>query len=400
MSAGHAVTIPAPPPPYVPSRAIKTAYAVCMFLGVILFALGLMKDPQRAWASFLTAYFYFVALGIGGLFFTSLQHAANAGWSVVIRRFSEAMASYIPYAAATTLVLFFGMSHLYEWMNHDVVAHDPILLGKASYLNTPFFIARLVIFFGAWIWFFKAMVGHSLQQDKDGNEKHSVKNYGLAIAFILVFALSFSLFSVDTLMSLQPHWYSTIWGVYCFAGMFQASIAVLVIITGYMLRKGYARGWVTVEHLHDLSKYMKAFTIFYAYIGFSQFLLIWYANLPEETIFYLARSSGGWMAVTISLFIFKFMVPMLLLLPRAAKRSIAHSTLVACLILFMEYIDIHWMVFPNFSETWQISWYEIGTFLMFLGLFMFAVTRFLSKHNIVPIKDPRLDESLTHQVIY
>lgn len=400
MATGHGHAIPAPPAPFVASRTIKTFYAVCMFLGVILFALGLIKDPQRAWASFLTSYFYFVALGVGGLFFTSLQHAANAGWSVVIRRFSEAMASYIPVAAATTIVLLFGMNHLYEWMNHDLVAHDPILLGKASYLNGTFFIIRLVIVFGAWIWFYRAMVGNSLQQDKDGNERHTVRNYGIAIGFLLVFAITFSLFSVDTLMSLQPHWYSTIWGVYCFAGMFQASIAVMVIITGYMIRKGYARGWVNVEHLHDLAKYMKAFTIFYAYIGFSQFLLIWYANLPEETIFYLSRSSGGWMAATIALFIFKFLVPFLLLLPRAAKRSIAHTTLVACLILVMEYVDIHWMVYPNFSETWIFSWYEIGTFLMFLGLFVWSVTNFLSKNSIVPIKDPRLSESLEHQVIY
>lgn len=398
--AAHTHAIPSAPPAYVPSRAIKTAYAVLMFVGLILFALGLMKDPTRTWASYLTSYFFFVSLAMGAMFFTAIQHAATAGWSVVVRRFSEAMTAFLPVGAVATIVLLFGASHLYEWMNKEEVAHDAILLGKSSYLNFTAMAIRLAIFFGLWLLFRKWMVGNSLDQDKDGNERHTVSNYRISIGFLLVFALSFSLFSVDTLMSLQPHWYSTMWGVYCFAGMFQAAIAMLVIITGYMIRKGYARGWVNIEHLHDLAKYMKAFTIFYAYIGFSQFLLIWYANLPEETIFYLARSSGGWMAATLSLLIFKFAVPFLLLLPRAAKRSIAHTTLVACLILVMQYIDIHWMVYPNFSETWIFSWYEIGTFLMFLGLYLWSVTNFLSKNAIVPLKDPRLEESLAHQVIY
>ena len=398
--AGHSTHTPAPPAPYVAGRGIKTAYSVCIFLGLLLFALGLMKNPERTWASFLTSYFYFLCLGIGGLFVTSLQHAANAGWSVVVRRLSEAMASYLVVAAASTIVLLFGFSHLYEWMNTAVVQHDPILLGKASYLNAPFVVVRLVVFFALWIWFYRSMVGNSLAQDKDGNEKHTLKNHRLSIGFLVVFALSFSLFSVDLVMSLQPHWYSTMWGVYCFAGAFQATNAVMVILAGQFIRKGYARGWMNVEHLHDLSKYMKAFTIFYAYIGFSQFMLIWYANLPEETIFYLNRSSGGWMAVTLSLLIFKFFVPFLLMLPRAAKRSIAHSTLVACLILFMQYIDIHWMIYPNFMETWSLSWYELGTMLMFGGLFVWSVTNFLSKNPVVPLKDPRLDESLAHHVVY
>jgi hypothetical protein len=400
MASGHATHTPAPPPAYVPSRGIKTVYSVAIFLGLLLFALGLMKNPERTWASYLTSYFYFLSLAMGAFFFTAIQHASNAGWSVVVRRISEAISSYIAVAAVGAIVLIFGFTHLYEWMNKDVVAHDPILLGKSGYLNATAVIIRMVIFFGGMLLFWKSMTGNSVAQDKDGNEQHTMKNHRLSIGWIVFFALSFSLLSVDLLMSLQPHWYSTIWGVYCFAGAFQGGLAVMVIVCGQMLRKGDARGWITVEHLHDLSKYMKAFTIFYAYIGFSQFLLIWYANLPEETIFYLNRSTGGWMAITLSLLIFKFFVPFLLMLPRAAKRSIAHSSLVACLILVMEYIDVHWMVYPNFMETWELSWYELGTFLMFGGLFIWSITNFLSKNAVVPLRDPRLSESLEHHVLY
>ena len=398
--ANHAHTPPPVPAAYTASRTIKTAYSVMMFVGLLLFALGLFKDPTRTWFSYLTSYFYFLSLGMGGLFFVAVQHVAKAGWSVTIRRFAEAMTSFLPVAALATIVLLFGAKSLYIWLDKDLVAHDTLLAGKASYLNMPFFIVRLVICFAAWIWFAKRIVGNSLKQDQDGSEKWTLKNVPNSIAFLLVFALSYSLFSVDTLMSLQPHWYSTIWGVYCWAGLFQSTCAVLVIITGYMIRKGFTRGWVNIEHLHDLAKFMKAFTIFYAYIGFSQFLLIWYANLPEETIFYLARSSGGWMAATISLFVFKFAVPFLLLLPRAAKRSIAHTTMVACLILVMQYVDIHWMVYPNFSQTWIFSWYEIGTFLMFAGAFLWALTSFFSKNSLVATRDPRIEEALAHHVVY
>jgi hypothetical protein len=389
-----------PPGTYTASKGVKTAYSVLMFLGVILFGLALMKDAHRAWHSFLTSYFYFISLGLGGLFFAAIQHVTKAGWSVNIRRIMEAMAAYLPYGVAATIVLLIGSRYLYIWLDPEIVANDDLLTGKSAYLNMTFFVIRLVVFGGAWLIFNKLIVGHSVAQDKDGDENHTLKNVGLSIAFILIFALSYSLFSVDTLMSLQPHWYSTIWGVYCFAGLFQSSLAVMVLLALHLQRQGIVRGRITEEHVHDLAKFLKAFTVFYAYIGFSQFLLIWYANLPEETIFYLARSSGGWMAATLSLLVFKFAVPFLLLLPRAAKRSPAHLTLVCILVLFMQYIDIHWMVYPNLTDHWILSWQEVGTFMMFGGIFLWSVTSFLTKNAVVPLKDPRIDESMHHHVTY
>lgn len=396
------------PGKYTASSRTKTIYAVAMTLGVLGFAASLYTDQARAWHSFLTSFFFFTSLALGGLFFTAIQHVASAGWSVTIRRFAEAMTSFLPIAALGAVVLLLGAKTLYIWLNHDVVAADPILSGKSGYLNMTFFVIRLVVFFAAWLVFRRVIVGHSLQQDQDGSEDHTVKNVGVSIGFLLVFALSYSFFSVDTLMSLQPYWYSTMWGVYCFSGLFQSSLAFLVILTIAMMKKGIVRGLVTHDHLHDLGKFLKAFTVFYAYIGFSQFLLIWYANLPEETIFYLSRSSGGWMAVTFSLLIFKFAVPFLLMLPKAAKRTPAHLVLVSCLILVMQYIDVHWMVYPNlvngdfekYGGRWILSWPEISTVLMFGGLFLWTVTNFLSKNQVVAILDPRIEEAIHHHVTY
>ena len=400
MAHAHSTGAAPLPGTYTPSTRVKTIYSVAMFLGLILFALALVRDADRAWHSYLTAFFFFTCLGLGGLFFTAIQHAANAGWSVNIRRISEAMTAFIPIAAIGAVVLLAGAKKLYIWLDHETVAKDALLLGKASYLNMPFFVIRLAVFFGAWLMFKKLIVGNSLAQDKDGDEKHTVKNVALSVGFLLVFALSFSFFSVDTLMSLQPHWYSTMWGVYCFAGLFQSSIAVLVILTIYLMNKGLLRGLVSEHHLHDLGKFMKGFTVFYAYIGFSQFLLIWYANLPEETIFYLARSSGGWMAATLSLLVFKFIVPFLLLLPKAAKKSPPHLVLVSSLIIVMQYIDVHWMIYPARYDHWIFSWQEIGGILLMGGLFLWSVTSFLAKNPLVPVKDPRIEESIHHHVTY
>jgi hypothetical protein len=399
MSQGHTGAVPSPGH-YTASTRTKTIYSVLIFAGLLMVSLGMFKDSERSWHAFLTSFFYFTLLALGGMFFTAIQHATNAGWSVTIRRFSESMTSFLPIAFVASIVLLLGAKQLYIWLDPEIVSHDKLLQGKSAYLNMTAFVVRLVLFFSLWLFFKAKIIGQSIKQDTDGNEIWTVKNAAYSIAFLLVFALSFSLFSVDQVMSLQPHWYSTIWGVYCFAGLFQSSIAALIIITISVMSTGLVRGLVTDEHLHDLGKFMKAFTVFYAYIGFSQFLLIWYANLPEETIFYLARSSGGWMTATLSLFVFKFAVPFLLLLPRAAKRSHVHLVLVATLILFMQYIDIHWMIYPTYSDTWILGWQEIGPFLLFGGLFLWSVTNFLNKNHLVPIRDPRIDEALHHRVTY
>ncbi len=396
QSTSHAA-----PGKFVPSAAIKTLYSVGILFGVLAFGAGLMRDPQRIWFSFLVSFFYFFCLGLGGLFFASLQHLTNAGWSVNIRRISESLAAFLPVGAIAAVVLIFGSKHIYIWLDAKELAHDAVLLAKQSYLNSGFFILRLVVFIGMWLGFYKLIIGNSIKQDQTGDEKLSIKNNALSVVFILLFSLSFSLFSVDTIMSLEPHWYSTIFGIYCFAGLFQSSIALITIITVYMIKQGLLRGLVSDHHLHDLGKFMKGFTVFYAYIAFSQFMLIWYANLPEETIFYLNRANGGWLFISWSLLIFKFIVPFLLLLPKWAKRNHSQLVLVATIILIMQYVDVYWLVYPNLdSNNVQFGWQEVGVFMGFLGLFMMMVTRFLSKNNLVPIKDPRIQESIHHEVTY
>ncbi|MCB0386721.1 MAG: molybdopterin oxidoreductase, partial [Bdellovibrionales bacterium] len=365
------------------------------------FVVTLITDKERAWHSYLVSFFYFVSLAVGGLFFAAVQHVTKAGWSVNIRRLVESFTAFMPFAFVGAIVLIIGSTHLYEWLHADVVAKDALLQHKAGYLNMPFFAIRVLVFFGAWVLFSRILVGASTKQDSTGDVNLTHKCVPWSVAFLPVFALSYTFFSFDSLMSLEPHWFSTIYGVYTFSGLFQATMAATILLILYLSKKGLLRGYVDENHLHDLGKFLFAFTVFWAYIAFSQYMLIWYANLPEETIFFLPRLDNGWLTVSISLIIFKFIVPFLALLPRWAKRTPTHLAAVSVLILIMQYVDLHWLVYPVYNhDEVKFGLPEIGVFLGFAGLFLFAVARFLSKHSVVAVKDPRISESLHHHVTY
>jgi hypothetical protein len=386
---------------FVVNQKLKGIIFSFILIGLLTLVIGYVMDKERIWQSFLTNFFYFTSLALGGLFFTTIQYATKAGWSAAVRRIFESLASFLPYATvAAVLIIVFGAHHVFEWMNSDVVAKDVILQKKHAYLNLPFFATRTIVFFAGWMIFQKLIIGNSVKQDTTGNEGLTHKNVVYSILFLLFFAISYSLFSVDFIMSLHPHWYSTMFGVYTFAGLFQSSLSLITIIVIKLMDRGLVKGVITDEHLHDLGKFMFAFTIFYAYIAFSQFMLIWYANLPEETIFYAHRAQGGWMAVSYSILAFKFVVPFLMLLPRGAKRDKAHLTRVAVLLLIMQWVDIYWLVYPNFNEGEIVfSYQEVGLFLGFAGVFIYAITKFLSKNSVVAVKDPYMHESLHHHVL-
>lgn len=379
----------------------KTIYSVLMFVGAITFLIMLMNNPERAWHAYLTAFFYFVTLALGGLFFTAIHHMTSAGWSVNVRRFSEAMTSFLPVAFVGAIALLLAGDHLYSWLDPEIVANDPLLQHKTPYLNRGFFWIRTLVFFGIWLYFAKVLVGRSLKVDETGDDKITLSLLKPSVIFVLLFALTYSLFSVDTLMALEPHWFSTIFGVYCFGGMFQSTMAFMILTILYFMKNGQLKGYVDENHLHDLGKYMFAFTVFWAYIAFSQYMLIWYANLPEETIFFMPRSHGSWMWVSIGLLVGKFVIPFFALLPQWAKRTPVHLAAVSIWILIMQYVDMYWLVYPNLNHDEVVfNFSELLIFAGFWGAFLFTTTRFLSKNSIVPTRDGRIHESMHHHVVY
>ena len=386
----------------LPAR-LKTGLAVCVFIGIVSLSVGLLTDTRRLWHGFLVSSLFVLFLSLGGVFFTAVQHVSKAGWSVNIRRIMESFSIGVP-ICCVLMGMVFALSgdSLYPWFDKALVAKDHLLQAKSAYLNRPFLFIRTALFFGIWIFFSQKLISLSLKQDQTGDPALTQKSIPWSIAFLALFTLSFSFFSFDALMSLEPHWFSTVFGVYVFAGLFQSFISALILLVIYLRKTGALNPALANEnHLHDLGKFLLGCTVFWAYIAFSQYMLIWYANLPEETIYYHHRSHNDWRWVSLFLIVFKFIVPFLFLLPRWVKRNDTALALASVLILTAQYVDIYWMVYPQLDhEHIRFGFIEIGLLAGAIGLFLMSVFWFLSRHPLIPLKDPRGKESSSHIVTY
>ncbi len=370
-----------------------------MGLGVLSFFAGIFMSPEKAWFAFLLNNFLFLGLGIGSLFFLVVHYLASAGWNVAVRRITESVTSYVFIGSVTTILILAGLSKIYPWMNLEHMMHDHILRGKIGYFSPIFFAGRVILFLAMVCFFAWKMLQNSIQQDQDGGVELWNRQKPLAALFLVIFSPYFVLFSVDMLKSLDPHWFSTMFGVYVFIGFVQSAVAAVIIVICMLQRQGHLK-LITADHFHDLGKYLFGFSIFWAYIGVSQYLLIWYANLPEETTYYLAREKPGWLWVDMLVPAMRFILPFLLLLPRMAKRTPAYLEKVALIVFIGAWFDLNLLVMPTLSPSgFTFSVWDIGMFLGFLGFFSFAVRRFLSKNATIPVKDPFLHETLHHHVM-
>ena len=395
-NAHAAHTLPNPGPVAI-KAGTKSLFIGMSVIGIVLFAAALKTDAPRAYASFVMNHFFFMSLALGGAFIAAVTYLTGAMWSAPVRRIGESFTAYLPFVLVTFAVLAIGIHHTYEWSHPEHVAGDLVLEHKSGYLNSKFFIIRNVIAILIWLGLVAKMIGNSLKQDQTKTATETLANRKLSPLFIVLFAITFTMAAFDQLMSLDPHWFSTMFGVYCFAGLFYSTLALVAVVTVSLSKSGPLKGVINENHLHDLGKFMFAFTIFWMYIAFSQFMLIWYANLPEETMYFMHRMEGGWMAVTIFLLVGKFMVPFFALLPRDAKRSPSRLFKVGVFMLIAQWIDMMWIVQPEFFKDGpRVSWIEIGTTIAFIGLFGTLVSRFMAKHNILAVGDPKLAEALFH----
>jgi hypothetical protein len=382
-----------------PASGTDAKIYAMMGIGILGFAVGLVKEPSRMWEAFLVYHSLSMGLAIGALFFLVVHYLASAGWNVAVRRVMEGFASYFFVAALFNVVLLFGQGKIYPWTNLEFMNKNHVLQGKIGYFSTFFFSARVLAFTAVVCFFAWRLISNSTRQDEEGGVALSQRQRPLSAMFLVLFAPMMTMFAVDLIKSLDPMWFSTMFGVYVFIGFVQAMAAV-AIITVYQLQKAGYLGWVTADHYHDMGKYLFGFSIFWAYIGVSQYLLIWYANLPEETTYYLQRQHPGWVWFTILLPTVRFVLPFLLLLPRMAKRTPSYLVKIACLVLFGAWLDVYWMIMPNFSpHRFGFSYvYDICLSVGFAGIVIFWVRRFLQKHHTLPIKDPFLHETLHHHV--
>jgi len=374
------------------------AAAVLGFGGAaVLLATG-RGGVDRFLQGYLVGWTFFFSLSVGALFFVLLQHVTRAGWSVVVRRLAEGMAALFPVLAILVVPILVGLPRLYEWARPGGLGHAGGPAGKAAYLSPTFFtirvIAYLAILAALGLYYLKT----SLRQDGTGDPALTLRMERAAAPCMVVFALVVNFAAFDLLMSLDPHWYSTIFGVYLFSSSVVGFFAVLPHIVHWLQHHRELLHTVTREHFHDMGKLLFAFVVFWAYIAFSQYLLIWYGNLPEETGWFLKRQTGGWGWVSLLLVVGHFVIPFLVLISRGAKRQPHVLLLASAWVAVMHWVDIYWLVMPEMNGgALRLSAMDVLVTVDIAGLYVAAWVLRMRKHSLVPERDPRLAESLAFE---
>ncbi|MBI4164528.1 MAG: hypothetical protein HY508_02210 [Acidobacteria bacterium] len=379
--------------PPLPEGSVRLLRALAAVGGLIILA-GVLFAPERIWPSLLLVTYFLVCTALAGAFFVALQYVAGAGWSVALRRVPETLAMLLPAAGAALILVLLARPSLYPWAVHDS-AYVALQGFKALWLNRPFFLARAAVYLALWIGLALAIVRTSRRQDSDGAIEHTLRNEKLSAVFIVVFALTFWPAAFDWIMSLEPHWSSTIFGVYNFAGMFLSGLATIIVLTVWLERLGPLHGVLNDNHLHDLGRLLFAFSTFWAYIWFSQYMLIWYANFPEETVYYTRRLHGAWQPLFLLNFFLNWVVPFFILLMRASKRSATTLMRVAVFVLVGRWLDLYLMIVPPHAGDWPpFGVWEVGPAVAAVALGLLASFHYLRQAPIIPVRDPLLAESL------
>ena len=377
------------------NTAIEKTAIIAGIVGVIISIAGFVVNRGYFFHSYLTAWGFSATIGVGGLFFVMLHHLVDATWSVVIRRIAENVMMALVMITPFFIPILFGLHDLYHWTHPDLVASDHILQGKAAYLNIPFYIIRTVIFIGAWLFLVWRLYKMSITQDSDGSVSWNAKLRKISAPGMLVFAVTLTFSSFDWYMSLNAHWYSTIFGVYIFGGAVISSLSFITLIAIYLREKGVLADIVTFEHFHDLGKLMFAFTVFWGYIAFAQYFLIWYGNIPEETIWFHTRWDGSWHFFSLVLVFGHFVLPFVLLISRGTKRNLKIMKFTAVWLLLMHWVDLFWVVMPSYtSNVWSSIWIDLGTMLTVGGFGYWYFWKKLSSQAVIPVNDPRLEASI------
>ena len=379
------------------SRGARRFLIALAVVGVATLVVGAAMAPQRVAANLLLISMYLVGIGVGAAFFISLQYLSGASWAVALRRVPEALCmALIPGAVGIGLVLLVWPT-LYPWFRPTPELAPHITGFKSFWLSRPFFLARSAIYLLLWIALALALVRNSRRQDIDGDVDCTRRNVRLSAVFMVVFAASFWLASFDWIMSLEPEWYSTIFGVYNFAGSFLSVVALMTVLAIWLQRRGPLRNILTEEHLHDLGKLLFAFSTFWMYIWFSQYMLIWYANIPEETVYFVRRLRGAWAPLLVLNLVLNWVLPFFALLSRRAKRSPALMLKVAGVVLVGRWLDLYLMIMPAVAgPTPPFGAWEAGLAAGGVAGLLLVFSWALGSAPPVPMNDPLVRESLCY----
>ena len=348
---------------------------------------------NRPYAALYIAAFFFMMISLGVLAFYAIQYASQSGWSPVLFRVMQAITYYLlPGALIVLAIAFFADKHLFIWMDPDVVAHDKLLQAKAGWLNKTAFLIRGLIFIGGWSLYRYFSRKFSLAQDLANDNKNFKRNFQISAGFLVFYIYTESMMSWDWVMSVDPHWFSTLFGWYVFASMVVSGITTIALMTIYLKSKGYMK-FVNDSHLHDLAKYMFGFSVFWAYLWFSQFMLIWYANIPEEVTYFVTRIED-YTIPFFTMFALNFIFPFLVLMNSDYKRIPWFIVMAGMIILVGHYMDVYNMIMPaTVGDRWGFGLPEISALALFSGLFIILVFYSLSKAPLLEKGNPFIKES-------
>ncbi|MEM7311203.1 MAG: quinol:cytochrome C oxidoreductase [Planctomycetota bacterium] len=368
-------------------------------VGVLLTAFLAEDGLRRAQFAWLIAALFVLTLGLGALFFVLLQHLVRSGWSVAVRRVAEKVALTIPAAGLllvpVVLPTLLGHGGLFPWAAADAAHESELIAHKRPWLNGPFFALRIALYIGAWSWLARWFAARSREQDLSGDPQATLAMQRRSAPAMVLYGVTVAFASFDLVMSLTPEWFSTIFGVYVFAGSVLGFLGLCVPLVLLLERRGRLRDVVTVEHYHDLGRLLFAFVFFWGYIAFSQYLLIWYANVPEETVWFQPRQRGGWAPVSLTLVFGHFLLPFAGLLSRRVKRRRGLLAAWGAALVALHYVDLLWLVGPAFRAAGPaFGLPEVAALAGAGGVFAHALLRASEHSPLVPIRDPRLGESL------
>ncbi len=373
-------------------KSFKITMYILIAIGVVAIVAGFLSgEGERAWANLLLNNFLFLSLALGALFWMALQAITQSGWSAAFVRIPQAMTSYVMVSALLWIVLYFGLPHLFHWVEES--AHDPVLIHKSPYLNVPFLIGRTVLFFILWIWITQRIRTLSVKEDTVGGLDSFNKIEFLSKVFIFVLGISFIFVGIDWVMSLDAHWYSTLFSIKLFVSAFIHGSALVALFVLVLNRYGYFP-FLSSANRHNFSKYMFMLSIMWGYMWFMQYFLIWYGNLPEETEYYHVMREQGFQGLFLAEIFINWFFPFIFLMwNRIAKNGTA-LIITAVVLLIGQYIEIYNAVMPHTVHKTAFGFTEIGSYLGFAGLFLFTVVTALSKHALIPKNHPYLQESI------
>ena len=377
---------------------LNKIFKVLLFTGVSSLLLLFYKNRSAGefYLDYLSVYGYFISLSIGATFLILLMYLTRAGWGIVVKRIPEHIMSLLPIYALLFIPILFGLDHIFEWLDPSHIAHDPLIQAKLPYLNLPFFVTRNIIYFVVFSVISTYYWKNSIRQDNSNIEESIEITKQLqrkSPVSLLLMSLVTSFASFDWLMSLYPHWFSTIFGIYYFAGCMVFILAVTILAYELLIRYKVIKDYPNTEHFHDLSKLLYGFVIFWSYVSFSQYFLTWYANIPEFTQWYYPRIHGEWKILFYTLILLHFVLPLFGFMSRHVKRSSLGRISFCILFIIIHYLDMRFIVYPNFTEINSISGNEYLLLVIFSLIIIPLIGFKTIKHKVLPENDPRFNES-------